>query len=540
MAKRKVFSTIEFIHFNDVYNVESRTKEPVGGAARMVHRIGEIRKRASENALPEPVVIFSGDAFNPSVMSTITQGKQMVPVLNAAKVAVAVYGNHDFDFGVEQLEKLASQCKFPWLMSNVVNKSTKDKLADGEETVVQEIAGHKVGFLGVVEREWLETLATIDVDDVEYEDYCVCARRLATKLRADGCELVVALSHMRVPNDVRLATECGDVVDLVLGGHDHHYAVKKYGEHDIYVCKSGTDFRQMTVLRIEFSAMDRPKVVDWCCENITSEVEEDADLKEELSEYASVVSSKMGSVVGSTCVPLDCRFSSVRTRETNIANFVADMLRRATDADVALLNAGTLRTDAIVDVGQILMQDLVNLLPMGDQTTVIRISGAQLLDALENGVSQYPRLEGRFPCVSGVRFTFDAAKNAGSRVVDGSVSVGGNALDLNGRYTVVTKSYLAQGKDGYDSFKDGEVVLDDETGPMLPTLLRNTFAELEVLDSMKARRRSVLRGIEKWKKLAHVDHDSQVKTTDGCSAYGIRPMVDGRITCLNAKEVPES
>ena len=524
---------LEIIHFNDVYNVESRSKEPVGGAARFVGRVNEIRQDALRNGLPQPIVVFSGDAFNPSLMSTVTQGKQMIPVLNAAGVDVAVYGNHDFDFGVENLEKLAEQCKFPWLMSNVVDKSTKQHLASGHETVTVDLAGHKIGFIGVAESEWLETLATLDVEDVEFEDYCVCVRRLAEDLREQGYDLIVVLSHMRVPNDERLAVECGDVIDLVLGGHDHHYAVKTYGDHNIHVCKSGTDFRQMTVLRLEFPASgERPTVAQWRCENITSDVAEDASLKEELVQYVELVSAKMSAVVGFTSVPLDCRFKTVRTQETNIGNFVADMMRRGTGADVAILNSGTLRTDAIIDAGILRMKDLVNLLPMMDALAVLRLTGAQLLDALENGVSLYPRLEGRFPQVSGVRFAFDAKLESGGRVVRESVMVNDEPLVLDKKYLVTTKGYLAHGKDGYDVFRDGEVLLDEETGPMLPTLLRNTFTELEIIDNMRHRSKAVLRGVEQWKRAAHV-HEVSNESTDGVAHMGIKPVVDGRINCLN-------
>ena len=105
------------LHFNDVYNIEPSSREPVGGAARLAHRI---RSMGNE----EPLVVFSGDAFNPSLLSTITLGAHMPPILNACGVHVAAIGNHDFDFGVGQLTKLTGQCNFPWLMANVLDKET--------------------------------------------------------------------------------------------------------------------------------------------------------------------------------------------------------------------------------------------------------------------------------------------------------------------------------------------------------------------------------------------------------------------------------
>jgi 5'-nucleotidase len=94
-------TTITIVHFNDVYNIEPGTQEPVGGAARFVTAVQRLSDR-------NPLILFSGDALNPSLMSTVTLGHQMIPILNAIGVHCALYGNHDFDFGVENLTKVSS------------------------------------------------------------------------------------------------------------------------------------------------------------------------------------------------------------------------------------------------------------------------------------------------------------------------------------------------------------------------------------------------------------------------------------------------
>jgi 5'-nucleotidase len=161
-------------------------KEPVGGAARFVTKVQSYREGGSAYDGHEPLVLFSGDAFNPSITSTVTKGKQMVPALNAIGIQAAVYGNHDFDFGLENLETLVAGTNFPWLMSNVraahglpqatsppwpspiwqvQYKPTGRALADGLESLVVEWGGRKIGLLGLVEWEWMATLATISEED---------------------------------------------------------------------------------------------------------------------------------------------------------------------------------------------------------------------------------------------------------------------------------------------------------------------------------------------------------------------------------------
>ena len=124
----------------------------------------------------------------------------MVPVLNAIAPEIAVYGNHDFDFGLDNLHKLVADTTFPWLMSNVKYNATGRQLADGDVYKIVEWGGRKIGIMGLVEWEWMATLATIDEDEVTYEDFVACADRLAAQMRSEGATFIVALTHMRVPN----------------------------------------------------------------------------------------------------------------------------------------------------------------------------------------------------------------------------------------------------------------------------------------------------------------------------------------------------
>merc|ERR1740116_390961 len=107
----------------------------------------------------------------------------MIEGLNYIGIDVACYGNHDFDFGVDHLVGMAKQNNFPWLMSNVIFKQTGRQLAEGDRYRVLDVQGRRIGLIGLVEMEWLVTLATISPEDVDFEDFVTCAKRLATELR---------------------------------------------------------------------------------------------------------------------------------------------------------------------------------------------------------------------------------------------------------------------------------------------------------------------------------------------------------------------
>mmetsp|Transcript_31617 Transcript_31617/g.57502 ORF Transcript_31617/g.57502 Transcript_31617/m.57502 type:complete len:1768 (+) Transcript_31617:51-5354(+) len=526
------------LHFNDVYNVEPRAKEPVGGIARFVTKMNELKAESCARGEHEAVCLFSGDAFNPSLTSTTTYGKHMIPALNKIGIHTACYGNHDFDFGVDNLSQMAVQNNFPWLISNVVDKKTGRPLADGMVTRMMDYHGRKIGLVGLVEKEWLVTLATLDPSEVDYEDFVPCARRLAKQLKEkEGAEIVIALTHMRVPNDELLAHEVAEV-DIILGGHDHHYDVKPVGPHGTYVLKSGTDFRDITVLQLEFKEGNaepgkKPfEVLEHKHVEIDSSIKEDPEMKVFVDDCMAKLGAAMDEVVGHTAVDLDSRFASIRTKETNIGNFVTDIMRLSLKADLAMLNSGTLRADAILEKGELKVRDLVNLLPMLDELCLLQLTGEQVLNVLENSVCQYPRLEGRFAQVSGVTFTFDASKPGGSRIVEGSVKLAGEPLVLDKSYKLCTKDYLRQGKDGYDVFRDCTCLADGEQAGILPTMVRDCFADLAALngETEASGRSSTFKSIRTMKNF------TPRKVGNGpepLQRFAIDPVVEDRIVCLN-------
>jgi 5'-nucleotidase len=451
--------------------VEPRlSPEPVGGAARFCTAIKSFQHL-------HPLVLFSGDAFSPSMLSTYTKGEQMVPVLNDIGTHCAVLGNHDFDHGLEVLSQWVGQTEFPWLMSNVLDNETGRPLGEGRITHVVHWAGHRIGLLGLVEKEWLDTLATINPEMVTFLDFVEAGQKLAAQLKQEGCDYVIALTHMRTPNDIKLAENCDDI-DLILGGHDHVYEVKEINGKN--VVKSGTDFRQFSKITVNFDKPNGSPEVTVEEVNVTSAFPEDQKLKEKLDKYTSIVEGKMHEVLGCFSVPLDGRFTSIRTSESNLGNWVCDVVLAATGADLVVLNSGTFRSDQVHPAGDFTVRDLTNIVPMRDPLVILKLKGQQILETLENGVCMYPKLEGRFPQVAGVSFAFDPSKPPGQRVDPGFVRIGDEYLNLEQHYRLATKSYMHSGCDGYVMLKDAEILVDEGECPELGLAIQNHFQAINM------------------------------------------------------------
>lgn len=193
----------------------------------------------------------------------------------------------------------------------------------------------------------------------------------------------------------------------------------------------------------------------------------------------SSLQAKLQKPVGYTGVPLDARTSTVRTRESNMANFTGDLMRYYYDADCGLMSSGTIRGDIIYAPGILRLKDIMDCFPFEDPTVLIKVTGKAILQALENGVCHYPALDGRFPQVSNICFVFDPSKTPHNRVVD--IKIGGSDLELERYYSVATRDYMAHGGDGYTSLllttRGGSAIplVKEENGILLSMLLRQHF-----------------------------------------------------------------
>ena len=308
-------------------------------------------------------------------------------------------------------------------------------------------------------------------------------------LRAQGAEFIVAVTHQREPNDNKLAEKTPDgLIDVILGGHDHFY------QHSIingtHVLRSGSDFKQLSYLEARRKAGNSKK---WdfhiVRRDIVSSITQDAPTLKLTEKLTTSLKAKLGKPLGYTAAPLDARFTTVRLKESNMGNFICDLMRSHYGGDCCIMAAGTIRGDQIYPPGLLKVRDIMNCFPFEDPCVVIKVKGKAILEALENSVSLYPALEGRFPQVSNIEFEFDPAKPPESRVK--YVNIGNAPLDLEKLYVLVTRGYMARGKDGFDSLLvkseggDAEEIVSEENGILISMMLRQYFMSLKIVGQWK-------------------------------------------------------
>ncbi|KAJ2506380.1 hypothetical protein GGI11_006691, partial [Coemansia sp. RSA 2049] len=466
-------TSLRILHFNDVYHVAAGSTEPVGGAARFKTLLQGLQHGSEAAGPPPTLTLFSGDAYFPSLESSISRGEHMLPILNSLGIDASTFGNHEFDQGIDQLERLVARNNFPWVVTNLTDSETGGPAARSNSAryLVRQAGSLRVGIIGIVEKEWLDTLPCLP-PTFEYHDFVESARDMATRLKQGGvadergdraaCDLVICLSHMRLPNDIKLADSCADVIDLVLSGHDHFYyigsGVSEFSDpslpmlpathsgHDDdarmlgtwrkeraelagasqgrRLVKSGTDFRDLSEVTLTLSTanggVSAVSSIAVTRHRVTRAIPEDPDVKQAVDAIEAHLSKAMDKLVGFTATALDARSTVCRTRESNIGSFTGDLMRlcyaASVGVEIALLCGGAIRSDKVYPEGAVRMRDIMELFPFEDPVVVVRLTGDQIRRALENGVSKWPAQEGRFPQVSGIRFVFDPTREPGDRV----------------------------------------------------------------------------------------------------------------------------
>lgn len=292
------------------------------------------------------------------------------------------------------------------------------------------------------------------------------------------------MTHQREPNDIKLAKSVPPgLIDIILGGHDHFYAHAVI--NDIHVLRSGTDFKQLSYVEAFRKTDSSGWDLDIIRRDIVRSIPADAETGVLVSKLTSALKSKLEKPVGYTAAPLDGRFTTVRTRESNLGNFICDLMRFYYHADCAIMAGGTIRGDQVYPPGLLKLKDVLNCFPFEDPVVVLKVTGQNLVDALENGVSLLPALEGRFPQVSNITFEYSASAPPGSRI--NWVKVDGQPVDLKREYKLATRGYMGRGKDGYTSLlaqsEGGEIeeLVSEENGMLISAIIRQYFMSLKIM-----------------------------------------------------------
>jgi 2',3'-cyclic-nucleotide 2'-phosphodiesterase (5'-nucleotidase family) len=438
---------------------------PADAAITFAHYAGLVAERRA--ATGAALFVGAGDDLGPSPMSAVFKGAQMVDAFHAAGLDADTFGNHEFDYGPDNLMEQVRASRFAWVSANVRDRRTGDVFAaeaGARQFVLKDVAGVRVGITGAA---WQFLSAANAGPDVEVLDAGEALAAVVPRMRAAGAQVVIVLSHMCLAEAEAVAAAVRGI-DAIVGDHCAERAREPKVVNGTVIARRGDEYDALGELTLR---VEGGRVVGFAYRDheVTADAPRDAAVAAVLADYTARLEAELTRPLGFTAVPLDARRPTVRGAESNLGNYIADVLRAWGEADGAIMNGGGIRGEKEFPPGVLTRGDVVTILPFNNTATVLRLSGADLVAALENGVSQLPTPAGRFPQVSGLSFRYDPAAAPGSRVR--SVTVGGAPLDPARTYTLATNDFLANGGDGYETFKTAEVVVPAQAGPLLSDLL---------------------------------------------------------------------
>jgi 5'-nucleotidase len=467
---------LTLLQINDVYVTTPIEGGKVGGLAR----VASLKKQLAGEGR-NVLLLLAGDFLSPSVASSVFKGKQMVDTLNAAGLDIATLGNHEFDFGPDVLRERMREGKWQWVVSNVLDEATGKPVGGAAPYLVRRYGSLTVGFLGLCLTG--EEISRDRRQGLRFIDPFQTAAKYLPLLQREGATVTVVLSHLDYADDRRLA-ERFPQIDVIVGGHEH-FPITTVVNRTL-ISKAGSDARYVARMDLSRPAPKEPLDRHYELIPVTDAMKEDPETARVAADYESKLSKELDVVVGVTRTELNAVAETVRSGESNLGDLMADAMRADAKADVAILNAGSIRGNRVFPTGNLTRRDLVSIHPFGGITCKVEVTGATLLAALNHGVGRLGESVGRFPQVSGVAFSVDPDAPTGSRVRNARVN--GQPLDLKKTYTVAINDYLLKGGDGYTMFAGGKVLIGPEQGNLIITELEEyVHARREVAPAVEGR-----------------------------------------------------
>lgn len=406
----------------------------------------------------------AGDTFHGLPIINISRGENMVKLLNAAGVDAFAPGNHDFNYSAERLEELAKECKFSVLCTNIFWKKNGERLFNAYKIFTLK-NGVKVGVFGLTTPDTIVKANPVYMDKLNFLDIFAKTREVVKVLKPE-CDIIIGLTHLGVSgNDSVKSIDIAEQVpgiDVIIDGHSHTELPEGLKVNGALIAQAGCYEHWLGKVTID---IDDKKITKKNAkligkdEILKAAPKPDEKVESVLKEINKKNAKILNEVVGVSPKNLSGERNIVRREESEFGDIIADAFLKATDADLVLLNGGTVRTG--LKKGNITKNDILTVLPFGNMLVTIKTTGKNIKAALEHSVEYYPHEFGGFLQVSGVTFEFDPTLPKGEKVKN--ILIKGAPLDENKSYTVASTDFLFNGGDGYAMFKGVEIEKSYET-----------------------------------------------------------------------------
>lgn len=474
------------------------------------------------------LLVDCGDFLQGGTLGSLSKGEYVIELMNEMGYDLVTYGNHEFDYGMEQLSKLIKEMDFETVASNVAYTGTKENVfKDVPEYIIKEINGIKIGFIGILTPQSLTSSTPVffkENDEFVYDFYSKNEGRdlfekvqgVVDEVRKQGAKYVIALSHLGSDdksgpyNSIALVANTAGI-DVILDGHSHSIIVEnkypnKNGE-DVILSSVGTKLEEVGTLIIDTEG-------NMTTLHMAEYANKDQEMENEVAAVYARINDILAQPLGTNEYPLyvndDEGIRMVRSRETNCGDFVADAYRYVMGTQIAAINSGGVRAN--VPEGVITYNDLFAITPFQNHVASVYATGQQILDDLEVGCRKTEKLykfdgnavgeNGGFRQVSGLRFTIDTSIESAVIMDENNIFAGFSSdarrikdvyvlegdeyvpLEKDKTYTVASTDYVLFGSgDGNSIYSTSEPIV--ASGMSDVEALKQYFSEVGIGEQYK-------------------------------------------------------
>lgn len=482
---------VVILHTNDVHCGFEADDSTFGAADLAAY------KARLESEGYDVILADAGDFVQGGVIGTLSNGEYPMQIMNELEYDVAIPGNHEFDFGMDNFLKLANEAKFPYISVNFTDLRTNEKPFSAYKII--EAGGLKIAFIGLTTPETPSSSTPTNFMD-ENGNYIygflggddgtalyTAVQDAINSAYADGADYVFAIGHMGdyVYDEKwssRTVIEHTSGLSAFIDGHSHSVLEDFVEDKDgksVPLASTGTKLENIGKITIADNEMTC-ELIEKSDYTVSAD-ENTAENKayRNMTDFIAGINAQYGELIGTIVARTDVELTindpetgerAVRSAETNLGDLCADAYRAATGAEIALVNGGGVRAN--IAVGDITYGNIIDVQPFGNSLCVVEATGQQILDCLEMGALHCPEEDGSFIQVSGL--TYQINKSVPSSVktdkdgnfigIDGeyrvcNVFVGEKPLDLNKTYTVASHNYyLLSYGGGMTMFRDCKLV----------------------------------------------------------------------------------
>ena len=466
------------LYFNDAHEIGPVLSggQDRGGVARLSTAIDTVRE---DN--PATSVVFGGDLAGGTLFGGLYKGFPMVDAFNKIGVDLANFGQHDFDFGIDNARELVAASEFPWITSNLVDARGEPFVAGGTWEV-QRIGKVRVGFIGLTDA--IDT--TLASDQLDETDPVEAARAAVADMTAtEKVDVVVAVTQHSMDDNRGLAQAVPEI-DAIFGEEMAEYeSVISYSGKVPLMAPEGNIG---SLIRLDITKEGGEYIVAPSVIEVDHTVTPDPSLRQLEKFYEADMAANLSTVLATVQTPLLNPDNAARRQETALGNWVADAFRAYHGTQIGWMNGGGLRAEA--PGPDFTTRDAYSIAPFDNKVMVVQASGAGIVAALEQGVGHVDILGGGFPQVSGISYSYSPSAAVGSRVSD--VRVAGEPIDVGSTYSVAVTNYVVGGGDGVAGFSGGSVLVPASGAPSDAEAIMAHANSLGVVDATTEGRITVL------------------------------------------------